>query len=198
MQDEAKTKEQLIDELKELRQRVAENNKGASTDPAVLRRHAEEQLKARQTETDQRETNDTERLYHELETHQVELEMQNEELRNAMVQIEESRTRYSDLYDFAPVGYLTLDEHGLVLEANLTIARQLGIERSRLVGTPLSGYIVIADRNPFRSHLGNVLKDKTHQSCEIRFMKGGGGDFHALLDTIFVRMQLVKGESEHR
>jgi len=110
MQDEAKTKKQLLTELRELRQRLAESekDKGASTNPAELRRRAEERLKARQTETDQCETSDTERLYHELETHQIELEMQNEELRNALVQIEESRTRYSDLYDFAPVGYLTL------------------------------------------------------------------------------------------
>jgi PAS domain S-box-containing protein len=195
MQDEAKTKEQLIIELKALHQRVAEleKDKGASTDPAELRRRAEECLKARQTETDQCETNDTERLYHELETHQVELEMQNEELRNAMVQIEESRTRYSDLYDFAPIGYLTLDENGLVLEANLTIARQLGIERSYLVGRPLSAYIVIADRDAFRSHLGSVLKDKTHQACEVRFMKGSEGDFHALLDTIFIMDAVGEG-----
>jgi len=187
MQDADKPKEQRINELKKLRRRVAEEDKGASTDPAELRHRAEEQLKSRQTETNQRETNDTERLYYELETHQIELEMQNEGLRNALVQIEESRMRYSDLYDFAPVGYLTLDENGLVLEANLTIARQLGIERSRLVGTPLSGYMVASDRNPFRSHLGSVLKDKTHQACEVRFMKGSGGDFHALLDTMFVK-----------
>jgi PAS domain S-box-containing protein len=187
MQDADKTKEQLITELKALRQRVAESerDKRASTDPTELRRRAEEWLKAKQTETDQRETLDTERLYHELATHQIELEMQNEELRNALVQIEESRTKYSDLYDFAPVGYLTLDENGLVLEANLTIARQLGIERSRLVGSPLSAYIVIADRDAFRSHLGSVLKYKTHQACEVRFMKGSGGAFHALLGSIF-------------
>ena len=188
MQDEDKTKDHLIIELKALRQRVAESekDKGASINPAELRRRAEEWLKASQTETDQRETNDTERLYHELAVHQIELEMQNEELRNDLVQIEESLARYSDLYDFAPVGYLTLDENGLVLEANLTIAQQLGIERSRLVGSPLSVYIVITDSNAFRSHLGSVLKDKTHQACEVRFMKDGGGEFHALLNTILI------------
>jgi len=80
MQDEDKTKDHLIIELKALRQRVAESekDKGASINPAELRRRAEEWLKASQTETDQRETNDTERLYHELAVHQIELEMQNE------------------------------------------------------------------------------------------------------------------------
>ncbi|MGD0397957.1 MAG: PAS domain S-box protein [Syntrophobacteraceae bacterium] len=188
MQDEAKTKDQIITELKVLRQRVVEFEKdnGASTGPAELRRRAEKRPKARQTEAGRLKTNDSERLRHELEIHQIELEMQNHELRNGLVQIEESRTRYSDLYDFAPVGYFTLDEKGVVLEANLTIARQLGIERSRLVGNQLNAYIVLPDRNTFRSHLGSVLKDKTHQACEVRFMQDGGGDFHALLDTILV------------
>ncbi len=72
-------------------------------------------------------------LVHELRVHQVELEMQNEELRRAQAEIEESRARYADLYDFAPVGYLTLDERGLVMEANLTLAKQLGIERTHLI-----------------------------------------------------------------
>ena len=171
-----------------MRQSIAESEKDkrASTDPAELRHRVGAWPKARQTETDQRETNDIERLYHELAAHQIELETQNEELRNALVQIEESRRRYSALYDSAPIGYLTLDGNGLVLEANLTIARQLGIERSRLSGRPLSDYIVIADRNAFLSHLGNVLNDRTHQGCEVSFMKGSEGDFHPLLDTKFI------------
>ena len=139
MRDEAKTKDQLIIELKALRQSIAESekDKGTSAGPAELHRRVEARPKVTKTETDQRETNDTERLYHELAANQIELETQNEELRNALVQIEESRRRYSALYDFAPIGYLTLDGNGLVLEANLTIARQLGIERSRLVAARL-------------------------------------------------------------
>ncbi len=188
MQDEAKPKDQLIIELRALREQIAEleKNKGAITDPAELSRSAGERLKAGQTERDHRQTNDTESLCHELEIRQIELEMQNEELRNALVQVEESRAKYSDLYDFAPIGYLTLDENGLVLEANLTIARQLGVERSRLVGSPLSAHIVPADRQAFRSHLHNALKNKTHQACEVRFMKGCGDDLHTLLGTIFI------------
>jgi len=189
MQDKDKTKEQLIAELKSLRQRFAESekrDKKTSTGPTELRRRAEERLKAKQTETDRREVNDTGRSHHELQVHQIELEMRNQELRNAFVQAGESRTNCSDLYDFAPLGYLTIDENGLVLEANLTIARQLGVERSRLVGSLFSVYVVLADRNAFYSHLSNVLKDKTHQACEVRLIQGGEGDFHALLDTIFV------------
>jgi PAS domain-containing protein len=79
---------------------------------------------------------DAGRLVHELQVHQVELELQNQELRNALEQVEESRTKYSDLYDFAPVGYLTLDEKGTIKEANLTVTPQLGIDRSSLINTP--------------------------------------------------------------
>jgi len=66
------------------------------------------------------------RLAHDLHTHQIELEMQNEELRRAQVELVESRDRYSDLYDFAPVGYVTISSKGLILEANLTFAKMLG------------------------------------------------------------------------
>jgi PAS domain S-box-containing protein len=196
MQGEDKSKEQLLSELAVLRQRVVEleKGKGPSSDVAELRHRALDRLRAKQTETDRPRTReDTENLLHELQVHQVELEMQNEELRNALEQLEESRTKYSDLYDFAPVGYVTLDENGLVLEANLTVARQLGIERGRLINYPLLAYIVPADGNVFRSHLGNVFKAKTHQACEARFMKGSGGEFHALLDTMFIENSVGQG-----
>ena len=74
-----------------------------------------------------------EKLVHELEVHQIELEMQNEELRKAQIEIEESRTKYFELYDFAPVGYFSLDSKGMIVEANLTSAAILGIERSLLL-----------------------------------------------------------------
>ena len=76
-------------------------------------------------------------LVHELQVHQIELEIQNEELRMAQGQISESLAKYSDLYDFAPVGYITSNREGLILEANLTFAAQLGVERGRLIDTPL-------------------------------------------------------------
>ena len=105
------------------------------------------------------------KLIHELRVHQIELEMQNEELRRAQEIIEESRRRYSDLYDFAPVGYLTLDELGVVKEANLTATRQLAKERRRLVGRHFTAFLSTKGREAFRRHLQLVLQDQGPQTC---------------------------------
>jgi PAS domain S-box-containing protein len=189
MQDKDKTNEQLITELAVLRKRVSEleEDKEPSSDVGELRHSAEKRVSERQTEKDRTRTEDADKLFHELVVHQVELEMQNEELRNAQVQLEQSRSKYSDLYEFAPVGYLTLDEKGLVLEANLTIARQLGIERSYLINYPFPVYIVPANRNVFRSHLNEVVTSEQRQSCQIGLLAKSGGDFYARIDSVFVR-----------
>ena len=74
--------------------------------------------------------------------HEIELEMQNEELRRSQETLEESRNEYAELYDFSPVGYLTLDKKGLVTRANLTACSLLGIKRSLLLEKPFSGFVL--------------------------------------------------------
>src|SRR5512142_1949800 len=101
-----------------------------------LRRLAEERLKERIRRGDVAEPSgqDAQRLIHELQVHQVELELQNQELERARGELEAGMQSYSELYDFAPVGYLTLDRDGTIRKANLAGARMLGLERGRLVG----------------------------------------------------------------
>ena len=135
-------------------------------------------------------------MINELQVHQIELEMQNEELRKAQAELEESNAKYSDIYDFAPVGYFTFDKHGLILEVNLTGAIELGIEKSRLINKPFRAYIVTKDRNIFDEHLHKVLNTENRQTCEMRLKKKNGSEFYAQLESIAVND--VKGNTLYR
>ena len=104
---------------------------------------------------------------HELEVHQVELEMQNRELLESQLLLEESRSRYADLYDFAPVGYVTLDRTGRIQDINLTGAALLGVERSLLAGIPLSNYVAPADRRRFLQYIANCQAEDGRLFIEI-------------------------------
>jgi signal transduction histidine kinase/ActR/RegA family two-component response regulator len=141
---------------------------------AELRRRAEERLRERPPETRQAPTEaDTRRLVHELQVHQVELEMQNEELQKARDEMEAGLEKFTDLYDFAPVGFLTLDREGTIREANLTSANLLGIERARLVNRRLGVCVSAADLPAFNAFLTRVFESKARQSCEMTLPKEG-------------------------
>ena len=112
-------------------------------------------------------------LLHELHVHQVELELQNEELRRAQQELEISRDRYADLYDFAPIGYATLDNQGRVQEINLTGSSLLGIERQFLLGKPLSMCIVVEHRERFVRHLAECLGEGREAACELTLIRRG-------------------------
>jgi PAS domain S-box-containing protein len=127
------------------------------------------------------------RLVHELRVHELELEMQNEELRRAHDVLEESRSKYSDLYDFAPVGYLTLDPKGRILEANLTACAQLGVERSFLIEKPLYVHVAADEGSRFFRHLKTVFEDETRQNIELKLKTAKGDEFHALLNSVLRR-----------
>ena len=152
---------------------------------AILRREAEAKLKDWNL-PDDASAEDTRRLIHELRVHQIELEMQNEELRKTQVQLEESSSQYADLYDFAPVGYVTVDEQGLIREANLTAASQLGTERARLGKSVFPSYVLEQDKEKFRLHIARVFKTRERQTCEARLRARDGEEFYARLESIFV------------
>ena len=102
-------------------------NESLITTATELRRHAEERLRAKTAELHSpRNEEQVQRLVHELEVHQIELEMQNAEIRHARDEAESALEKYTDLYDFAPVGYFTLDHEGIIRSVNLTGASLLG------------------------------------------------------------------------
>ena len=115
----------------------------------------------------------TRQALHELRVHQIELEMQNEELRLAQEALDVLRARYFDLYDLAPVGYFTVGETGLILEANLTAATLLGVARNALVKTPISRSILKEDQDAYYLHRKQLTETGQPQSCELRMVRHG-------------------------
>jgi PAS domain S-box-containing protein len=128
----------------------------------------------------------------DLRLHQTELEMQNEELRLAQRNLEVSRGRYFELYDLAPAGYLTLSEDGLILNANLTVATMLGVERKQLEKKAVSKYIVKDDQDIFYRCRNDLVKTGERQSCELRMLPAGGSSFRA--QVVAVPAKEVEGD----
>jgi PAS domain S-box-containing protein len=117
------------------------------------------------------------RLYQELQVHQIELEMQNEELRRARDELEAERERYFDLYDLAPIGYLTINGKGLILEANLMAAALLGAARGSLVKQSLTRFILPEDHHIFSLHCKLLFETGAPQVCELRVLRQDGAQF---------------------
>jgi PAS domain S-box-containing protein len=136
----------------------------------ALRRKAEARLQESSDKLEAWPEKDLKGLVHELQVHQVELEMQNEELRRAQVELEESRNRYFELYNLAPAGYFTLERNGLILEANLTASRLLGTERRHLEKRLFSRFIHRDDQGIFFSHIKLVLENGKNETCELRLV----------------------------
>ena len=125
-----------------------------------------------------------EELIHELQVHQIELETQAEELRRAHLMLEESRDKYLDLYDFAPLGYLTLNDKALVTSANLTGASLLGIELNKLVNHGLGLFIAPDDIPVWDRYFADVRQHKEKQSCTLTLKRNDGSTFPARLEGV--------------
>ena len=150
---------------------------------AELRRKSEEKLKRIENELSAIPDESVKKLVHELNVHQMELEMQNEELRSAQEALEKSRSKFSYLYDFAPIGYFTCDHKGVILEINLTGAGQLGYERTILIGRPFALYLQSGEMQAFLSHLKKVFETGSKQSCELKLKRKNGSHFDARLES---------------
>ena len=158
---------------------------------AAVRRRAEEivaklaQAKANAV----RPPEDTAATLHELLVHQIELEMQNEELRQSHVALDASRARYFNLFDMAPVGYVTVSEPGLILECNLTAATLLGRPRGKLINHPITRLILPADQDVFHVMRKTLLETGEPQSCGLRVVKADG-------TAVWVRMNASVTQDE--
>lgn len=175
------------------------------TDPtpeelAELRERAERRLeeesepwspKARRLSLDE-----VQQVVHELRVHQIELEMQNEELRRAQTALELSRERYFELYDLAPVAYLTLSESSAILEANLTAVRLLGEERSTLLRRPFTRFILPESQDVYYQHRRRLFDTGDAQRCELEMRGADETVFTASLESTLARGH--DGESVHR
>ncbi|HYA92769.1 MAG TPA: ATP-binding protein [Thermodesulfobacteriota bacterium] len=161
------------------------NRERAKTkEPDGLRRGAGRSLSNNAKNKEEMSAVDTAKLVHDLQVHQIELEMQNEALRKAQAEIEKSRSRYFDLYDFAPIGYFTFDQKGMILEANLAGAKLLNIERSLLLRSPFIRFVSPESRTTFHLHLEKVFLTGTKEICELNLIKKGDNSFYASLESI--------------
>jgi len=164
--------------------------KNNGEDVPALRKRAEERLRSAGAKKPQDilppDRENSERLLTELQVHQAELEIQNEELVRARGEIEESRERYLDLYEFAPVGYVTLDGTGWIREANITAATLLRVERPYLKGRLLSAFVDSDFHDTFYLHLRSVLRANEKQICELVLRRRDGTFLHAQLESISV------------
>ncbi len=150
-------------------------------DHSYLRRRAEEVLKGH-GELDKIPAAHLTRIFHELQVHQMELEMQNDELRRTQQELETAREKYFDLYDLAPSGYVSLNEKGIILEANLAFATLLGVERSNLVGQPLFRFIYREDQDLYYHCHKQLVGTNANQACVLRMVRKNGASLWVQID----------------
>jgi two-component system, LuxR family, sensor kinase FixL len=149
-----------------------------------LRERAEALLRAQVTDQLTMPIGDVQALVHELSVYQVELELQNEELRQAQVELAQSRDRYSGLYEFAPVGYLTLNKDGTILEANLMAAKMLGVDRQELVQANLTKFVARKSQDEFYRHRQAFIADELKHICELEMHHADGHSRIMLLESV--------------
>jgi len=154
-----------------------------------LRKRAEQTRTGEPTRLEGLSKEDIQHAIHELEVHQVELKMQNDELLRVQLELEASRDRFSNLFELAPVGYCILDPKGRLLEANSTLCHLLGVSKSELLHTPIQHYIQAEDQDLFYLYQKVILKNEAGRICEIRMVKKGGERFFAQLESRFVQDQ---------
>ena len=167
--------------------KTAPENATSEGQMQALRRQAEKVVRNKAGKVPENLTSlsaaDAQRVLHDLQVHQIELELQNEELRQTQGALEASRARYFDLYDLAPAGYFTLDENGVILEANLTAATLLGVARGALVRQPFSRFIVGDNADKYYLRRKQLVTTGAPQGFELCLSRKDGAPFTAWLEA---------------
>ncbi|MBN2591826.1 MAG: PAS domain-containing protein [Sedimentisphaerales bacterium] len=167
---------------------AAEKKTGSNKCITDLRNKAKHGLRLEKLSIKNMSEEDVFKTVHELRIHQIELEMQNEELRKAQIELEESRNQYADLFDFAPVGYFVLDKKGSISQVNLTGSSIVGIERQVLLGKPFAICIDNnEDKDIFYLNRHEVFKTAASKQCDLKMLCKGKGQFYAelLIEPLF-------------
>jgi PAS domain S-box-containing protein len=129
-------------------------------------------------------TEEIRKMFHELRVHQIELEMQNEELRLIQKDLAVSQANYFDLYDLAPVGYFAINITGQIIKANLTAANLLGVTRGTLAKQFITHFIIKEDQDIYYLHRKHLFETEEPQVCMLRMVRKGGNPFWARLEAI--------------
>jgi PAS domain S-box-containing protein len=164
----------------------------------ALRATAEDQVGKSPDTTLELKDKTPEEIIHELHVHQIELEIQNEELKRVQLELEESRDKYQhkyqDLYDFAPIGYFTVTHKGIIRDVNLAGASLLVMPRSKLIGRGFGHFVAPESLDQWDQHIINVLGHEENQNCDLTLRSEDGSSFFARLESI--RMHAPAGLPE--
>ncbi len=163
-------------------------NKIASGSPSKIRRLRAEEIVSRISTLSQQNFGtlspvETQRIFHELQVYQIEFEMQNEELRRIQIELDAERERYFDLYNMAPVGYCTLSEQGLILQANFTAATLFGVSQSELINQPITRFITKENQGAYYLYHKQFSQSDKTELCELRMVRNDGIEFWAHLEA---------------
>jgi len=151
--------------------------------PDELRNRAEARLECANEAMPGDTPEEMQLLIHELRTHQIELEMQNEALRKTEDELLEARDRYSDLYNFSPIGYITLNQKLIITQANLTMASMLAMDLLQLTASRFSKFVCKEDQDIYYAFHRSVVTTQSRQVAELRLVKASGELFWAALEA---------------
>ncbi|WP_051300164.1 PAS domain S-box protein [Methylobacter luteus] len=149
-----------------------------------LRNRAEELLAEPHSSSTPYSMDEFHDLLHELDTHRIELELQNDELLKSQKQLQDITQEYIELYNFSPGGYLTLNSEGVILNANMALASMLGVEKQALINKPFSDFVLDLDQDVLYLYRQALLNNKFAQNCELRLRKNNGQPLWVKLDGL--------------